>query len=144
MNLHEIVAPFIGVVNDNLVGVWYRADGSTPGPGRKPVPSYVVIDAALSVQVQAVEGETLKQIDSLNIQGIKRSFFCSGELRGVDREAQFGGDIVQFGDTADIPSPLQNTSWLIVVVVEPWSASGWTHAVAVKQDDPVPLIDPGL
>lgn len=140
MNLHEIAAPFVGVVNDNVVGVWYRANGYTTSAAGKRTPNYAVVDDALSVQVQAVEGEILKQVDSLNIQGIKRSFFSSGDLRGADRTGGAGGDIVQFGATDDVPGPLQNTSWLIVMVAEPWSASGWTHAVAVKQDDPVPLL----
>jgi hypothetical protein len=142
MDLHSIVAPIVGIVNDNVTGVWYRSEDYTTAPSGKREPAYAIMDAALDVQVQAVEGETLKQVDSLNIQGIKRSFFASADIRGADRAAKFGGDILQFGNTDDVPAPLQNTSWLIVLVVEPWSASGWTHSVGVQQDDPIPLVTP--
>lgn len=142
MNLHAIVAPIIGVVNDNLDGAWYRPEGYTTSASGKRTPNYVLLDPALSIQVQAVEGETLKQVDSLNIQGIKRSFFATADFAGADRTGDLGGDIIQFGASPDIPGPLQNTSWLIVLVVEPWSASDWSHAVGVKQDDPVPLVPP--
>ncbi len=121
MDLRSIANSAANVVNDNKIVTVLRSTGYTIGTGRKQIPSYAtpVIGPA---QIQALDGEDLKQIEGLNIQGTIRTIFLRGALAGVIRPENKGGDIVQF----------DGHSWLVVRVLESWP--NWTKAAIVLQN----------
>lgn len=89
--------------------------------------------ADLTMQVQALSGPDLKQIDSLNIQGVVRAVYMSGFPQGLVRPATKGGDILL------IPTGLSgqsNDTWLVVAVLEAWDADGWTKVAVNLQNPP--------
>lgn len=72
--------------------------------------------------MQALDGDDLKQISGLNIQGVIRAIYLRGVLAGVIRPDSTGGDIIQ----------IAGRNWLVVKVLESWP--DWTKAVIVMQD----------
>jgi hypothetical protein len=122
MDLRGIANGVTSSVNPNEMVTLLRSTGYTIGAGAKQVPAYAT-PVTGSANVQALDSDDLKQLDGLNIQGVLRAIYLRGELAGVVRPDQKGGDIIQRGD------PAQN--WLIVKVLETWP--NWTKAVIVLQ-----------
>lgn len=109
-------------INPNVIGTVRRSTGYTIGAGRKQTPSYA--DPVTGpIQVQALDGDDLKQLDGLNIQGTLRAVYLRGPLAGVIRPDGTGGDLVEFG------TPSQ--TWLVVRVLESWPT--WTKAAICLQ-----------
>lgn len=126
MDLRGMANAVSNAVNPNLIVSVQRSTGYTIGTGRKQVPTYA--DAVSGpAQVQALDGNDLKQLDGLNIQGTIRTIFLRGNLASVVRPDTKGGDLVT------IPAPSVHAgSWLIVKVLETWEL--WTKAAIVKQE----------
>ncbi|MEG2551379.1 MAG: hypothetical protein RSA68_03965 [Hafnia sp.] len=82
--------------------------GFTTLPGGKRAPSYNSVDVI--VQLQELSSTDLRQVDSVNIQGILRSAYLNGNFNGVNRPEQKGGDILMIGEE----------KWLVVKVPELW------------------------
>lgn len=108
MNLHQIVRGAITTVNPDVPGVFQVNTGFTTLPGGKRVPSYNSVD--VTVQLQELSSTDLRQVDSVNIQGILRSAYLNGNFNGVNRPEQKGGDILMIGAE----------KWLTVKVPELW------------------------
>ncbi len=71
------------------------------------------------------EFDELKQLDSLNIQGIKRAIYLNGDWHGLVRTAKKGGDLITLPD---------GSIWLAVLELENWSMTdGWTKLAIVQQ-----------
>lgn len=114
MNLHAIVAPAIGVVNPHVAATVRRSAGYTTSADGEQVPTYT--ETAVLVQVQALTYSDLQQLDSLNIQGVRRAVYLSGAVMGVVRVAQRGGDLMVFA-----PGVLpEGNVWLAAHVLEQW------------------------
>lgn len=122
MDLRAITAPAINVVNPPVDGLWQRSVGYVTGAAGKREAAYARA-VPLSCQVQALESDELKQMDGLNIQGVKRGVYLTGNVEGVDRPDAKGGDLLTF---------LQQT-WLVVHVFETWDVAGWCKVGVVKQ-----------
>jgi len=122
MDLRGIANSISSVVNPNETVSVLRSTGFTVGAGGKQVPTYA---AAVSgpAQVQALDGVELRQMDSLNIQGVLRAIYLRGALAGVVRPAGTGGDIVKRKAGTEV--------WLVVKVLETWP--DWTKAVICLQ-----------
>ena len=120
MDLRAIANSVTQTVNNNEVVTILLSDGYTMGAGARQVPAYKPPIIA-PAQVQALDGVDLKQLDGLNIQGTMRAIYLFGEVAGVIRPNQTGGDIIQRGDS----------NWLVVKVLESWS--DWTKAAIVLQ-----------
>jgi hypothetical protein len=73
-------------------------------------------------QVQQLTIAELKHMNDLNMAGISRKIWCDTQLRGVDRAAQLGGDLITLPD---------GTIWLVVEVLESWP--DWCSALLKKQ-----------
>ena len=121
MDLRSISNSVSSTVNSNETVTVLRSTGYTIGVGRKQVPSYAAPITG-PAQVQALDGNDLKQLDGLNIQGNLRAIYLRGVLNGVSRPETKGGDIVQRGAQ----------SWLVVKVLETWPM--WTKAAIVLQE----------
>lgn len=135
MNLHAIAAPIVAVVTGAVTATWMRSTGYVydPSGNGARVPSYD--STAVDIRVQALEGDDLTLLDSLNIQGIKRKIYMNGNVEGVDRAGKGGGDLIVFGTDAGTPAALRGTTWLARLVLETWDASGWCCVAVTKQID---------
>lgn len=121
MDLRSIANVASSAINQNTTVGIMRSTGYVIGSGHRQVPTY---SPAIFVpaQIQALDGEELKKLDGINLQGTIRSIFLKGSLSGVIKPDGTGGDIVSFG----------GKTWLVVKVIERWA--GWTKAAIVLQD----------
>ena len=122
MDLRSLANVVSSTVNPNETVTVLRSDGYVIGAGAKQIPQYAA-PVTGPAQVQALDGSDLKQIEGLNIQGVLRAIYLRGNLAGVIRPNQTGGDIVQRASGAE--------TWLVVKVLETWPT--WTKAVIVLQ-----------
>lgn len=122
MNLRGLANAATQTVNPNETVTILRSTGYTIGAGARQAPSYAAPAAAVA-QVQALDGEDLKHLEGLNIQGVIKAIYVYGEISGTVRPATSGGDIIKRkGDTE---------TWLVVKVIEGWPQ--WTKAAIVLQ-----------
>ena len=122
MNLHQMAAGYIGMVNPFTRADLLRSTGYTTNPDGTRTPTYDVIHNGM-VQVQALSTDDLKQIEGLNIQGAKKGVYLNGNWNGVVRANRQGGDILKFN----------GQTWLAVTVLENWP--DWTKLAVVLQED---------
>lgn len=120
INVRSVANMVSSMINPNELVTVLLSDGYTIGAGAKQVPKYKTPIVGYA-QIQALDSEDLKQLDGLNIQGKIKAAYLYGELAGVVRPNQTGGDIVQRGAE----------NWLIVKVLEGWST--WTKVAIVLQ-----------
>lgn len=123
MNLHGIVSGAIATVNPFVPVTLYPSTGATTDASGLPVPTYgAEIDG--SAQLQDLSHNELRQIDGLNIQGVVRAIYLTGEIAGVVRLSGRGGD----------KFVIDGQTWLVAVVSEQWP--DWVRAVLVLQVNP--------
>ena len=123
MDLRSLANGVSSIVNPNeSVAIW-RSMGFTVVGGGKQVPTYAAAVTGFA-QIQALDGAELKQMDSLNIQGVLRAIYLRGALAGVIRPAGTGGDLVKRGTN-------YTETWLVVKILEHWP--DWTKAVIQLQ-----------
>lgn len=122
MNLHQIVRGSISTVNPDVIGQWQKSAGYATAADGKRAPAYEAA-TPITVQEQALAADELEHIDSLNITGVVRGFWANGDLQGVNRTTNQGGDLLT------VPSG----TYLIVHVFETWSQAGWCHVAGQRQ-----------
>ena len=122
MDLRGIANRVSSTVNPNIPATVTRSTGYTMGAGMKQIPTYAA-PLSCTVQMQALDGKDLAQVDGLNIQGVIKSVFIRGLLSGVNQPNVTGGDMLQ----------INGQSWLVVKVLEGWPT--WTKAAVVLQDN---------
>ena len=120
MDLRGIANGVTSTVNPNQTVTVLRSTGYTIGAGRRQVPSYAAPVTGPG-QIQALDANDIKQLDGLNVQGTIRAIYLRGNLAGVIRPEETGGDIVQ----------IAGQDWLVVKVLEGWPT--WTKAAIVLQ-----------
>lgn len=121
MNLHGIVAPYIGSVNPLVSITIARSTGYTKNAQYAQVPTYAD-PVQVIAQIQSLTADDLHQIEGLNIQGEKRAVYINGRTDGLIREDQKGGDLVTWNGIV----------WLNVHVLEYWP--DWCKFVITRQD----------
>ena len=125
MNLHNIVRGPIGAVNPNMLVSVQVSTGYDTGPGGVRTPTYAPA-VTVQAQVQPMEWPDLRQIDGLNLQGTKRVIYLNGEIDGLVRVTNQGGDLVTLPD---------GTVWLVTKILEGFSiTAGWTKALITLQN----------
>lgn len=126
MNLHGLVASAISVVNPRVTAVLEISNGSTPTPDGRRIPCY--LDPwPVEAQVQALGYKDIQQVSSLNLQGVRRKIYFYGDVNGLVRVSQQGGDLVTLPD---------GTVWLVAMVLEQWP--DWCSvAVTLQNDDAI-------
>lgn len=129
MNLNNLVRGPIGAVNPNVLGTWRKSTGYATADTGKRSPTYRDM-GCVTIQEQALSADELKQLDSLNIQGIRRAFWIDGDVEGVDRTVTPG----KGGDIIVVPSG----TYLIVQVFETWTQGGWCHCAGQRQQAAAP------
>ena len=126
MNLHGIVSNVISAINPLEKIVILRSIGANvtkPDGTRQPQYANPV---AVMAQVQSLTADDLRQIDGLNIQGVKRAIYINGRTDGIIRRDQKGGDLIIRSD---------GHTWLNVHVLEYWP--DWCKFVVTMQNDTV-------
>ena len=122
MNLHGLVASAIGAINP-LVSVKIQVStGYSTNADFSRSPSYAA-GVTVQGQVQALEYNDIIQADSLQIQGVRRKLYINGEVDGLVRAENKGGDLVTLPD---------GTVWKVAMIAEAWP--DWTCAIITLQD----------
>lgn len=122
MDLRGIANRVSSTVNPNIPATVTRSTGYTMGAGMKQIPTYAA-PLSCTVQMQALDGKDLAQVDGLNIQGVIKAVYIRGLLSGVNQPNVTGGDVLI----------INGQSWLVVKVLEGWA--DWTKAAVVLQDN---------
>jgi hypothetical protein len=125
MNLHGIVAPYVGAVNPLVRVVVSSSNGYTVGADFKQVPAYDDPVAVLA-QVQPLSYKDLMQLEGINQNGVKWKLYVSGQIDGVVRPEMKGGDLIVIDS-----GPHQGT-WLCAQVLEQFP--DWTCCAIVLQN----------
>lgn len=139
MNLSYFANAAIQSINPNIpvtvrVPQGYAIDPLT----RRQVPAFV--DSVGTGQVQALDGDDLRQLDGLNIQGTIRALYLYGSVAGVIRPDMLPNAVVRF--TSDEGGITQARDWGVFKVLEQWA--GWCKVAVVYQDNIAvpPPVDP--
>lgn len=127
MNLMGLVTGAIQAVNPNIDATWIQATGgyTTDAAGhRTPTTTSV----SVSVQVQGTSSADLKLIDNIEIEKDLRKVYMYGDVQGVNRPDQRGGDLLEF---AQIPGSVVR-QWKVVGVLEVWPT--WACVIVALQE----------
>lgn len=122
MDLFALTSGLVGVVNP-FVGATLRVSAGTPttAPDGTRMPTYAP-DRRVMVQVQDLSQKDILHLDSLNVQGSQKVVYISGQLSGISRLTQKGGDIVILDDGG---------AWLTTQVLESWP--NWCRVSVTQQ-----------
>ena len=124
-NVRALVNPFTQVTNPNIAIAWEQSNGYTTDGAGKRTPQFTTV--YVQAQIQALSAQDLRHVDGLNISGVMRSVYIYGNVAGIVRTDQQGGDILQF---AEIPGGTVK-NWLVSTVVETWPT--WAHVIVTLQ-----------
>lgn len=127
MNLHGVVAGVIGAVNERVPVSIQVSTGSTTAADGTPQPTYAAPIPALG-QVQPLTWRDLQQLDGLTLQGTRVGMYLFGEIRGIVRATNRGGDLIT------IASGPYTGVWLVAQVLEGWDSAGWCKTACTLQD----------
>lgn len=124
INVRAIANRRIQLVNENIPATLLKSTGYTTDAAGHRVPTFSRV--AVTIQNQAASNEDLKQTDGLNLQGTLRTVSIAGDLQGVIRAGNTGGDLLQFPDSTGT-----NRQWLVTHVLETWPT--WCRVLVVMQ-----------
>lgn len=129
MNLRGIANNAIQGINPNIPVVVRLPAGYAIDPlTRKQVPAYTNTPA--QGQLQALDGDDLKQIAGLNIQGSIRAMYLYGSVAGVIRPDGSSQSHVVF--TSNEAGVTKSREWGVFKVLESWQT--WCKVAIVYQD----------
>lgn len=123
MNLHAMVAGVIATVNPQTTIQIYVSTGQVTNVDFSQTPQYTIV--SILADVQGLDVESLRHVESLNIQGSSRRVWVNGQYEGLIRAAHRGGDLVKTED---------GSTWLITAVPEGWDLSGWCSFIMTIQN----------
>jgi hypothetical protein len=125
MNLHGIVSGLIGAVNPHVPATLLVSTGFTVDDDGKRIPTYAA-PVTVTAQVQALTFRDIMQVDGLNLQGTRRAIYLYGEVDGLVRVSQRGGDLITLADGPNVGV------WLVAQVLEQWP--DWCKVAATLQN----------
>lgn len=126
MNLHQMAANQVAKVNPLTPLSIQVSNGYTPGPGGRQIASYLPA-VTIPGQVQSLSAGDLRQVDGLNLQGIKRAIYINGRVDGLVRQDRKGGDLITTPD---------GNQWLVAMVLEYWP--NWCKVAVTLQQTGTP------
>lgn len=127
INVRALANTAIQGVNPNISIDWVRSIGGYTTNAdftRTPVTTTTTVQG----NVQGLSGQDLKHVEGLNIQGVFRSVHLYGDVQGVVRADQKGGDILQFPETPGAAFK----SWRVISVMETWPT--WCRVLVCLQN----------
>jgi hypothetical protein len=122
MNLHNIAAGAIGIVNPFVPITIQISTGYTTSADGKRTPTYAA-PVTISGQIQSLSYNDIVHLNGLNIQGVRNAIYINGQLQGLVRPDNKGGDLVTMQD---------GTVWLVAVVLENWP--DWCKVAVTRQN----------
>ena len=129
INVRGIANAAIQAVNPNIPVIVLMPNGYVIDPDTLlQVPGYT--ETAAQGQLQALDGDDNRQIDSLNIQGTIRAMYLYGSIAGVMRPDQQPSANVRF--TSNEGGITAEREWNVFKVLETWSA--WCKVAIVLQE----------
>lgn len=128
LNLHAIVSNVIASANPPTSGLLYLYIGSTKNPDYTRTANYTT--SPVTVQVQPLGSNDLRQLAAMNITGVTRKAYLYGSIQGVNRAAQTGGTMLQF----PVSGVMQ--TWLVTAVIEAFDQAGWCSVGLTEQVNP--------
>lgn len=123
VNLRNIANKATRTINPNIPAIWKASMGYTTGMAGKTTPSYAA-DVQLIIQAQALTKKEIEHIDAMNLSPCDRAVYVNGQVNGIDRESQTGGDLLVF----------EGRTWLVVAILEGWTTAGWCKAALTQQN----------
>lgn len=125
MNLHRIVSGAVGAVNPRIYVSVQVSLGDSVNADFTTTPKFAPAVTVLA-QVQPVTWRDIQQIEGLNLQGTRKSIYLNGQIDGLVRPTNQGGDIITFPD---------GTVWLVAMILEAFNiTAGWTKAAITQQN----------
>lgn len=122
MNLRQFANAATQTINPNTPALWRRSTGYSIDPvTRRQVP--IFSDTPGMANIQALDGDDLKQLDGLNIQGVVRVAYWYGNVTGVVRPDGKGNDELIF----------KSQAWNVFKVLETWP--DWCKVAIVYQGE---------
>jgi hypothetical protein len=125
VNVHSIVNRYVGTINPNVRVTLYRSTGATTNADFSRTPKFAnpqFVSSHAWVQSQPVTYSDIQMVEGLNIQGDRRKVWLNGQVEGLVRGLQVGGDFVVYRD---------GTNWKIALVLESWP--DWCSAMLTLQ-----------
>lgn len=122
MNLHQIVSGNIQAINPYIKLIVQVSTGYTTNPDGSRVPTYAKSQIVFG-DVQALQYTDIIQLDALNIQGERRKIYINGQVDGLVRVDNKGGDLITDPD---------GKVWLVAMVLEYWH--DWVSVAVTLQD----------
>lgn len=123
MNIFSLVHKAVGVVSPRIRVSIQVNQSSVTSPDGSRKPTLAPPQMAL-VSIQALQFNDITQADALNIQGVRRKMYVYGEVDGLVRVKNKGGDIVTLPD---------GTVWKVAIVAESWPE--WTSCIITLQNE---------
>ena len=120
MNVRGVVSGVTGQVNPRRMGEILLSNGYTTDDEGQTLPQYYPSIWRL-MQVQALTQAEKYNLMGINVQKAEYSIYIDGELSGIVRSENKGGDLVVLGDH----------TYLVTAVMEHWP--NWTKVAAVLQ-----------
>lgn len=127
INLRAIANGITRSINPNVAAELWHSTGATTSSSFKQTPTYS--KTRIIVQAQALSYSDLQQLDSLNIQGVRRAIYADAQVMSIVRVQQQGGDLVVF-PAGTFP---EGTTWLAAHTLERWPA--WCKIAITLQVD---------
>lgn len=135
LNLRGIANAAIQSVNPDVIVTIMRSTGSTTDEAGTQTPTYEPMSAR--AQVQPTSYNDRNMLDGLNIQGVSRIVYLEGDVTGIIRIDERGGDQIVFPAglmPEDAPDPVTGKApiWQVTAVLEAY-ASGWRKCSVTLQ-----------
>ena len=125
MNLHGIVAGAISAVNPQIMLSVQVSTGNAVGSDGTPTPTYAPA-VVVPGDVQAFSYKDIVQTEGLNLQGTRMKVYINGNVHGLVRATNQGGDLIT------ISSGNYEGVWLVAMVSESWA--DWCSALCTLQN----------
>ena len=124
MQLFALAGRLGGGINPCVAATLLASTGSVTNPDGSQTPTYTA--RALQIEVQALAGEDLQQVQNIAQQADRRVVYVSAAAHALNRPLQCGGDILQF----------YGADWLVTQSLEEWGAGEWSKVLVTRQSSP--------
>ncbi|MDE7547884.1 hypothetical protein PY793_07775 [Acetobacter fabarum] len=122
MQIFALAGRLSGAVNPCVAATLLASTGSVTNPDGSQTPTYTALD--LQIEVQAVAGEDLQQVQNIAQQADRRVVYLPAAARALNGALQCGGDILQF----------YGADWLITQSLEQWGEGEWSKVLVTRQN----------
>lgn len=126
MNLNAIAAGVISAINPFTPATLKISNGSTINADGSQVPRYLQPVVPVLAQLQSLTYRDIQQMEGLNLQGDRVAIYLNGEVDGLVRVNNKGGDLITIaaGPHAGV--------FLVAMVLEQWN--DWCKVAATLQN----------